>query len=101
MPKDHPRLIRARDAPPMAEGLFPLTASPMFHSVDDWVSVPNAGGQRVLLLKRYARLLASGGLLDTTRMWIKGGDPACESYPDGTMPLSTKEAEIVRERFGL
>lgn len=41
----------------------------------DYVSVPNDGAKRMILLRRHASLLASGGEIDLERGYIKGGDP--------------------------
>jgi hypothetical protein len=63
----------------------------------DYVSVPN-GTTLIILQRRDASLLASGGEIDLERGYIKGGDRTCTLLPDGTLPLSSAELKIVRAR---
>jgi hypothetical protein len=65
-----------------------------------FVSVPGCSG-RMILLDRHARLLASDGEIDIKLGLIKGGNPDCASYPEGTRSLSKAEIQIVKKRFDL
>lgn len=76
----------------------------------DYVSVPKSDeyvrpefrgrpDERMILRRRDAARLASGGEIDLDRGYISGGDPTCSQLPDGTLPLSAKETKIVRSRY--
>lgn len=66
--------------------------------VGQFVSVPHPDGVgRMILRRRHAALLASGGTINPERGYIKGGDPTYTGMPDGAQPLSRKEAKWVRE----
>lgn len=56
----------------------------------EYVSV-RVGEQQAILRHREAHLLASGGELDAGRNHIRGGDPGCNEYPEGTRPLDDTE----------
>jgi hypothetical protein len=66
--------------------------------IDNLVVVPR-DGTRMILLRRHATLLASGGTIDLERGVIKGGDPTNTTLPDGTLPLSPKEINMIRRRW--
>jgi hypothetical protein len=73
-------------------------ASVPYWTYADYVSVPN-GTKRMILRRRDASLLASGGKIDFVGGYIKGGDPACTSLPDGTLPLSDAEVKVLKARY--
>lgn len=76
----------------------------------DYVSVPKSNryvlpqfrgraDERMILLRRDAARLASGGEIDLDRGYITGGDRGCASLPEGTLPLSASEIKTVRRRY--